>query len=150
MEQLYEKYTKDTDAFESALLNDLKIKEDLMDRELLFQAERYLKWARLSAIAESRFKAGKRKLDEEQWSVCRDRARKELVRTNQKTTIADVEAQAYKDPLWIEQRNAVLQLEKEHLIFKKAEQAFWQRKEMLMSLNYRQRAEFSMIPSRAE
>lgn len=145
-ERIYERFITDPGQLEDMAFRDLVVDRDAIPTNMLTQHEKYLKWGMLVAIAEAKFNEEQRLIVEEIWPRARRLARKTLESVGTKPTEGAIEEEAYGDEdfLTASRRRAKHRFLAD--ILKKVESAAWQRKDMLMGLNSRQKSELSGYP----
>lgn len=133
--------------FERAVRSDIAIVEESLLGDMARHAGIFLKWAHLSAMAEISFKRVENEVKYVRWKESKDRVRLRFNIDEIKLTNVRLDEEAAADPEYQRHKQAVYAAEEIMLYFKKVESAMWQRKDMLQSVNSRQRVELDALPS---
>ena len=124
----------------------VRVSKSAIQMDMVRMSSLYMKWAFLSSLAEADVRRQKRRIEEEILPGCRSEAEelcKEQKRKVLKQTLEDI---AKEDPGYV---SAVTELEDFQLIatiLKKVEIALLTKRDMLQSLNSRQKVELVALP----
>lgn len=143
LRDLYQQYCDNPDLLDTTSSEALRIHEGSEGAALRHQAESYRHWAQLSIIADDEAVRLKDHVKEVVWSDCYLRAVQRLDEEGTKATEKRIEALARRDPQYQRSLESLRDAERRSSEFKSIEQAFWQRRDMLQSLNSRQCKELS-------
>lgn len=146
LKAMFDHYCQHPEKLDEDAFRDVNLDAEGVVDGMLTQAETYLKWARLSAIAEAQYEELEHHVKKVCWYEACSYARDSIAKTGDKPTEQRINeiATSSKD-----YQRHVLMLNKASAIaatFKRIEYAMLQRKDMLQSLNSRQRAELDLLP----
>lgn len=144
---LYEKYCQDPELLDRDAEEAVRIHSSDVEKDLGAHAGIYLHWSRLSVEAEHEAAVIESYVDGFVKNDCRFRARQLLEQSREKITESRVDEIASRDPLWLRQQKLLSNAKKIASVFKRVENAMWQRKDMLQSLNSRQSREYEFYGS---
>lgn len=140
-ETIYKRYRADLSVMEEDARNDLTIDRDDVLLNMLHQAELCFKWGRITALAQSEYEQTKRAYSASGWNAAKYAAREALSAAGEKITESRLDEEAWRNTGYQAIAKRLSEIELIYETLKKAESAMWQRKDMLQSLNSRQRAE---------
>jgi hypothetical protein len=143
LESTFLRISSNPQLFEEMYFNDLKIQKDDVQADMLEQPSLYMKWARLSVIAETYFDQQKYLIDLEIRPAAQAAARELLQAAGEKITIDRLNEETNRIQSYKEAMQERLRLEGIMSTLKKVEFAMSQRCSMLQSYNSRQKAEMS-------
>jgi hypothetical protein len=146
IESRYKRYLENSDQMESDAAADAAIDLDDALPNILRQASLYLSWSQLASIAESQVEAMKQHF-EVLSAECRERAYEKLTLANEKTTEQRIKDAALRDPAV--QRHLTVRRSVELFAqrLKCVQKALEHKKDMLIQIGARQRAELSFYPN---
>lgn len=140
----YNRLCSDEDYFDSLAAEAVKVPE-MIEPAMRSQSERYRFWATCATMASDVAS----RLDDHRKDVvlsdCMLRAIESLEEAGQKPTEKKIEAVAKRDPAFLQATEAVRDAQAIADKFRKIEQALFQKKEMMQSINSRQCRELSSL-----
>lgn len=122
-----------------------KIYADNIEPDMYRQAQAALAMGTMAAVAGDQLKQYKLHIEREVLPSARERAERLLNSAGQKITISGVDSKADAQPIMVRCYKALLEYELALAILTKAEGAMWQRKDMLQSINSRNRQELGTL-----
>lgn len=152
--QMYARLKKAPRSLENEIASAISINRDDVLRDMLTQAQTYMTWAFMGCLAERDLTNAKFYLEEELGPMLRTDARRVLESQKEegsgRITNIQVEDAVKKDKAYLNAAKEVRHAEALKAVFRKVEEAFKQRVQMLQSLNSRQKAELFAMPEHDE
>lgn len=145
-ERLYERYLEEPGRLEEDLSRDLSFCPENLDEKRQSHAQVFSKWAIMASIAETKYRIHKDFINTHLWPDLKDHARRVLLSKNERDTKERMEEMAYRDPAYISAAETRRKLGQVLDILKKAESAFWHRKDMIGGMSRRERREEFATP----
>lgn len=133
----FENYFANPDQLIADMSNAVSINREDVQGECFGQADRYLKWATLAAIAETKYRRAKAAYLLE-WERAKTRARG-ILHASGRTSPSKhtLEEYALQDPTYQDRENKARDYGHILDILRKVQQSLWQRRDMLQLLYYR-------------
>jgi hypothetical protein len=122
------------------------VDQNAIRTDIVRQSSLYMKWAYLSSLAENKTAMLKRKIEEEILPAARAEAEHRLVERGRKVFKQTIEDIAYESTIYRVAREDLENWKLVTSILRKVEFALVQKKDMLQSLNSRQKVELSALP----
>ena len=141
LERLYRNFLTDPGSLEEEIFNDLAIRKAELAEEGYRHPEKFAKWAILASIAETEYRAVKRAMEEFVWPTQANKITLKLEELGQRATKDRVDTAVRATKEYQDQANLISEHGAVLDIMKKAESAFWHRKDMLRTFGYKQREE---------
>lgn len=146
LKNLYDFYCANPERLDQDALSDVQIHEADLRNDMSTHSETYLKWARLSVIANSQHNSLQYHVEKIIWREARLNARSIIASRNEKITDSYVDEIAASDPAY---RQHVVLMQRAEAIaetFKRIEFAFLHRRDMIQGLGMRENTERRMLP----
>ena len=146
-EELYESLKRDPGMLQHEIARAVRIDRDRLHTDMLHHATVYMTWGYLEALAHRDAKKAKAHLEEELLPQARIKAELELKKVGRKATVRAIDDVAHSDPTYLIARNAMLDAQAFASVLKRVVEALSHRKDMLQSLNSRQKVELDSLPA---
>ncbi len=143
---LYEELKKNPALLQAKITEAVKTDHEDVLQDMLRQASTYMKWGYVQVLAEQEAKKLKFHLDEEVMPVARAKAEKIILDSGQKATVQRTNDLAASDPNYTMTRNVLIEAQTLAAILKKVCESLAHKRDMLQSLNSRQKIELAAIP----
>lgn len=147
--QTLKRYFENPDELHSDLERDQVIHEETVRMELARQAELFSKWSRLEILANEQLEAYKEHTNVTIWLSAKAQARGVLKASGEKDTASRAEELAYQSEGYLHAKHYLRKWETLAGLLKTAVATMYQRKDMLQSLNSRQKVDLDGLPSDA-
>ncbi|TXH17552.1 MAG: hypothetical protein E6R03_03800 [Hyphomicrobiaceae bacterium] len=148
LKDVYDKYCADPDSLDRDAFADVKLHQEDLTHDMLHHSELYLKWARLSAIAQAQLRATKHYTEEVLWREARQAAWTKLVKAGEQKPSKDrVDDVATTDPDYRSHIEALQRCEAVADTFQRIEYAMLHRRDMVSEVNKRQNTEMRALPT---
>lgn len=147
--QIYDRLSNDPDELEKEIQADIQVDEGSMGQELKKQAANYLKWGRLTVIAEKKLEEAKTNVALV-WTEARERMRAWLIASGERVTEKRIDSESLADEQYVVATEEVQKAELLAKTFAKVEHAIFSKSYMLQSINARQQREFGLYPQTME
>jgi len=144
--EILNRYQKHPELLECDLADAIRIDQQNMLSDMVRQAEIFMHWAILHAHADQAAKRQKRVVEEEILPRARVRAEAVCAENGRRATVQNMNDIAMSDPEYTVAVKLLEKLQQTAAVMKRVEEAFRQRKDMLQSLNSRQRVELESLP----
>lgn len=141
IEQRYRRYLEHPEQMEAEAAADVAIDLDDALPDMLKQASLYVIWGQLAAIADSQAEAMKHNFQALE-AECRDRAFERLTLAGEKSTDQRVKDAAARDPAITKHLQIRKSIDTHAARLNVIAKALLQKKDMLIQVGFRQRAEF--------
>lgn len=138
-EELYREL-QDPEKFEKEIVADVEIKPAQLETQMVQQSSLYIKWAMLASVGDTFAKQMKITVEETLLPLAREKARESLKAQGRKATVQEVNDWAMQESAYkagkedYEKKRAFAQM------LKKVEDTMIQKKDMLQSINARQKS----------
>lgn len=148
LKDIYDRYCQDPESLDRDAFSDVRLSHANLTDDMLHHSEVYLKWARLSAIAQAQLRATAHHTKEILWREARQAAYTKLVASGEAKPSKDrIDDVAITDA---DYRKHVETLQKCEAIadtFQRVEYAMLHRRDMATEVNRRQNTELRALPT---
>jgi hypothetical protein len=148
-EQRYKRYLENPDQLDAEIRTAVAIDLDDALLDMQRQAQTYVEWASLASLADGQSEALKQHF-EQLSAECRERAYEKLTLANEKATDQRIKDVALRDPAIIKHAAIRKQVDYFAARLKHVQTALLHKKDMLIQIAYRQRAEFGFYQKDTE
>lgn len=145
-QDLYNRLKDDPEALQVEIEDTVRLSRDLILTDILTQAQRYMTWSYLHALAETDARRLKLNMEEDVLPAARLKAIVVLKEAGEKVTVQSKDDIARSDPSYKQvqvMHNAATQ---RAMIFRRVVEALGHKRDMIQSLNSRQKVELSALP----
>lgn len=145
-DELYDSLKNDPDALQREIASVVRVSDDDVLTSMLRQAQTFMEWAYLQVRAEMDAKKARLYLEEEMEPECRDRAEASLKEEGTRATKDRMQDIVVRMADYKTAQQHYLVAQERALVLKRVVDALFQKKDMLQSLNSRQRVELDALP----
>ncbi len=145
-QQQYNELKKDPEALQARIEEAVVMNREAIHTDLLRQAQIFMSWAYMHALAERDAKRLKLNLEEDVLVSARRKAETQLLGEDKRPTIEAKNDIARSDPSYKVAQKVYIQAETLALVLKRVLEALTHKRDMLQSLNSRQKVELSALP----
>ena len=145
-QDLYKSLKNDPEALQEAIEGAVKINRAVVLEDLFRQAQVYMTWGYLLALADTDAKRLKLNMEEDVLPKARIGAVIELKAAGEKITIASKDDIAKQDPSYKQVQTMLITAQQRAAIYRKVVDALDHKRDMLQSLNSRQKVEIGSVP----
>jgi hypothetical protein len=140
-QQDYQRLKDDPDSLEALIARDVRVSQQDVIADILKQSQIFMAWSYYHVLAEYDAKVLKLRLTEEVYPACRKDAEQKVLDDGRKATKDTIHDYAVLNPVYKVAQENFLWAERRAHVLKAVVEALRQKKDMLQSLNSRQRVE---------
>ncbi len=145
-DEIYDRLKNDPAALQRGIAEVVRVSDDDVLTSMLRQAQTFMEWAYLQVRAEMDAKRARLYLEETILPLCRVKAEAHLKDAGERATVEKKHDLAVNEEDYKLAQQHYLVAQERALVLKRVVDALFQKKDMLQSLNSRQRVELDALP----